>query len=235
MSGIAFREVDIRTWPQRTDVMVMDPQEMFLLAHYQLQDPTDPLRGVGPLFDPLTPYGERSTLAIHAVENDQEGLQRYFLLQDDAVCLRASDSFRQRMEEVLVEYGLSLAEVELSQLYGVQQKLESMPLDHFWLLLADWHDVAERHYPAGSSAADPWSWLQRSRPDSCRHFHILSAPEGEDAGDDAAYEEFLALVNTSLADFSLGVFLRWIYFHRAEFPSRSIPQHRALQELPALR
>lgn len=231
MSGISFRDVEVRTWPERTDVLVIDPGSVFLLAQYDLQEGDDDMKGKGPLFDPTVPYEKRSLLAIHAVEQDQEGLRRYFLLEEESVCLRRADAPRQRLEETLTEYGLSLDEVELERIDSLQRKLEEMPIGYLWWLLCDWHDVAERHYPAGTSAADPWSWLQRSRPEECRHFHLLASSMEKEATDEEAYKEFTDIVDTPLSKFSLGVFLRWIYFHRAEFPDRPIPQMSCLQEL----
>lgn len=228
---ISFRDVEVRTWPERTDVLVIDPSSFFTLAQYEIQDPSDPLRGTGPLFSPVTPYQERSLLAVHAVEQDQEGLRRYFLLEDESVCLRPTEESRQKLSEVLSEYGFSFEDVEIANLASFQKELERMSLDHFWLFLADWHDVVERRYPAGTSASDPWSWLQRSRPEGCLHFHMLASSKEKEASDDEAYEELQSVVDVSLRDFSLGLFLRWIYFHRAEFPDRDIPAMRSLQEL----
>lgn len=233
--GIVYRDVEIRTWPERSDLLVIDVITTRVIAHYPLPADDDEFAGSGPLFDPLSGYAERADAAIAAVESDQPFLQAIFGEGDDPVCLRGSGDCRHRLAELLESIGLTLDDVGVGQLGELEAKLDAIEIDKLYQLLCDWHDVVERHYPAGASVDDPESWVHRARPDSCFHFHYLAC--GGDRStvyspgdDDLAHELFRGLIDVELADFTFGLFLRWVYFHRTEFAERERFQLRALSE-----
>lgn len=212
---VTFRDIEIRTWPERSDLVVIDVAGAVVLAQYLQFEPGDPFARSGDLFDPAAPYDRRCRAAIAAIENDQEFLQRHFDTEE-AVCLRIDRSGRERLEVLLGEYGLRLRDTDLRALPATAKTLREMDLQRLYHLLCDWHDMVDRRYPAGSSQTDPESWVHRARPGGCLHFHYLSGDQGEDS----AWELFCDLIDVPLRDFSFGMLLRYVYFLRAEFPER---------------
>jgi len=212
--------VEVRTWPECTGTMVIDCQRALVLAQYQL--PTEEAESDDPLFDLFSSYQARSERALTNLERDQEYLQMHCGV-DTSVALQLDTSGRERIQEMLNARALTLAQLDFDQLRECAELLEQMPLQQLFKLLVDWHDVIERHYPQGSSYLDPRSWVHRSAPADCYQFHYLANGseslkdvQSEDA--DRAYQLFEELINVPFTEFNWGLFLRWVYFHRAEFP-----------------
>ena len=230
---VTFRDVEVRTWPERPDLLIVDGAGAAVLAQYLQFEEDDPFARSGDLFDPSASFEDRARSAIRAIENDQPFLQSHFDT-DESVCLRLDRTGRGRLETLLGEYGLKLSDTDLRALGQTEQRLRQMPAEDLYRLLCDWHDLVDRRYPAGSSVADPGSWVHRARPDDCHHFHYL-------AGDDPAEAErlFEQLINVGLRDFSFGMLIRYVYFSQAEFPAMERFPLRALneagveQEMPA--
>lgn len=207
MSGVVFHDVEVRAWPERADLVVIDYWSAELLAQYL------PMEGIeSPITDLTLPYERRSALAIRSIERDQDFLKNHFLTED-AVCLKLVDDSRKRLDTLLGEHGLTAGDSDFSSLEATGEKLEAKSTEDLFALLLDWHDVIERRYPAGSSMLDPTSWVQQAKPDVAKHFASLVQTDDLQA----AYDLFVSLVNVSRKDFSFGLFLRWIYFHRTEF------------------
>jgi hypothetical protein len=222
--------VEIRTWPERTDLLVIDVQGAVLLAHYELDQKRD-----DPLFNPLAPYQQRASAAVAALHSDQDYLRAYFNTKTD-VQLEVDPSSRERIAELLHEYQLTLETVSLEQYHQLVEHLQSMSVDSLFDLLVDWHDVVERHYPPGASKLDPGSWAHRAAPDQQYSFHYLTCGIESRAGANseqsrAAYKFFRDLIDVGLADFTLGQLVRWVYYHRTEFKDQQRFELRALQEL----
>lgn len=228
--SIVFREVEIRTWPERSDLLVIDLAHAVAIAHYPLQELP------GPLFDPLAPYEERAAQAVESLEGDQDYLRAHFsVAPDHEVKLQPVRETRARIESLLADYGLRLDDTSLTDSERLLAKLDELSLDDLYELLCDWHDVVERHYPAGSSRMDERSWVHRAQPSSCYHWRYLACgldPENEGNPDEQeeAYELFRSLIDVALENLTYGHLLRYAYFHRAEFPRRERFELRALAE-----
>lgn len=230
----AVREVEVRTWPERTDCLVIDVYGAELLTHFYLRDDRD-----SPAWDPTATYEERKADALCRTEMLQDDLRRYFELEDDhTVKLEATTTVRDRYGKLLEEHGLSLESVELNNLKETVVALKKLPLIDLYTLLCDWHDVVERHYPAGQSYRDPQSWVHRAHPEvAVHHFYLATGREEQyETGSDEeieAYRQFVDLVDVDLSHLSFGAVIRWVYFHRSEFPARTMPALRSARELRA--
>lgn len=213
--------VDVRSWPERTDVLVVDPKQAVALAHF----PLDPLCD-GPLWDPSASYELRAQAALDILADDGEYLQASFHSGGEAVDLSLDLSGRDRIEEILAPAGLSLDQIDFDKLEAVEEKLLQLDLETLFSLVCDWHDVVERRYSKGSSLADKTSWAARSLPDDCYLYHYLV---GDNSSDQEAYDLLAELNDVDLSDFSFGYLLRWVYYSRAEFAGlsyRSLKRYR---------
>lgn len=224
-------EIEVRTWPERSDVLVIDVDRAIVLAHYEL-DEEGPKT---PLSDPLAPYSDRAAQAIAALHSDQPYLQAHFRSGEQEVELRDVDASRSRLSDLLAQHDLTLADVELANLPQLDGKMDGMDIGDLFSLLVDWHDVVERHYPQGSSYQESESWVHRARPENAFHFHYLAAGvedrnEASEQETSSAYELFHRFVDVDLPSYSFGFYLRWVYFHRTEFPDVSRPRPRAWDE-----
>lgn len=228
----AVREVEVRTWPERTDCLVIDVYGAELLTHFYLRDDRS-----SAAWNPLAGYEDRKADALCRTEMLQDDLRRYFELDDDhTVKLEATPTVRERYGKLLEEHGLSLDSVELCNLKETVVALKKLPLLELYTLLCDWHDVVERHYPAGQSYRDPASWVHRAHPEvAVHHFYLATGEEQQfEVGSEEeieAYRQFVDLVDVDLAHLSFGHVIRWVYFHRSEFPERPLPALRAAREL----
>jgi hypothetical protein len=231
--SIVVRDVEVRTWPLRADLLVIDPGEALALAYFPLKDP-----GIGKVADLHCGYAARCARALAQLEADQYYLRgHYGVGEDEDVCLRALTRPRASMNEILGEHGLDLNAVELPALAATLTMLRERESSELYELLRDWHDVAEMNTPRGHSARDVDSWLARARPHNNYHFHYLatglsraSASADEDT---EAYLLFRQLIDTDLAHFSLGLALRWLYFAATEFAAYQRFPLRALNEFSA--
>jgi hypothetical protein len=231
MAGITFRDVEIRTWPERGDLLVIDVAGAAVLAQYLLPEADDPTSGSGVLFDPKAPYRQRAEAAVKAVERDQDFLRLHFQADDDSVCLRPVETCRKRLTKLLGDFGLKVSDTDLEKLLETEEVLWGMELGRLYRLLCDWHDLIDRRYPSGSSQLDPGSWVHRARPEDCYHFHYLESGQKDQGSDDQeAFELFRQLIDVPLSDFSFGMLIRYVYFLRAEFPGFDPFGLRALRE-----
>lgn len=229
---VVTRCLEVRTWPQRVDVFLIDPPTNITLAHFPLDSEFQ-----GPVFDPLAPYEERAADALKRLEKDQSSLRWHYGL-DCEVRLGLDGDMRAVLSETLGAYDLELSALRLDSLCADPYWLEHLGIDQLFCVLCDWIDVAERHYPVGStlSVREPNHWASRSRPDTARHFHALAGVDKpEDASDDNAYALFCAMVDAPLSQFSFGMLLRWLYYHLTEFSDRlPTPPPKALVTLREL-
>lgn len=220
----AERYVDIRTWPERTDVLVVDPASASALAHF----PLDPLCD-GALWDPCAPFASRAEAAIEVLDQDQDYLRASFHTGEE-VRLIIDLSSRKLMEELLLPFGLDLAKIEFKDLDTTEETLRAMPLGDLFQLLCNWHDVIERRYSAGSSLASEDSWAQRAQPDNCYLYCYLASGDAP-ASKDEGYELLCQLNDLTVDDFCFGSLLRWVYFSRAEFADLDYRAPKALGRL----
>jgi hypothetical protein len=230
------RPVEVRSWPERTDVMVLDAQRPHAIAIFPLQD-----NRLAPAWDPFAPYEARAADAIQRSESDQDMLASYYELTDgETVCLIPSLDRREKLDVLLNRYGLGLNEVEMPHLMELVRNFKSMPIDQLYAFLCDWHDVVEKDLPAGTSALKSESWVKRAAPEKRCHFHYLVTGIDDreamtEQATESAYAEFLMLVDVEVEHFSLGSLIRWIYFHRTEFRGTGLPMLQAVKELQELR
>ena len=232
--SMTVRDVEVRTWPERSDVLVIDIQRAIVITHFPLVEP-----GPGKVADPTCDYTERARRAIRQMELDQEFLQEYFDIEEEHIIkLTVNDDSRQRIDDLLSEYGLSLDKVAMANVRKTLTKLFEMDSDQLFKLLCDWYDVVERHYPAGSVAREQDSWVHRATPEASCHFHYLAAGLTDRAAADEddtedAYVVFQELVDVPLRNFTFGHALRWVYFHKTEFADRTPWELQALLEAGA--
>jgi hypothetical protein len=231
---LTVREVEVRTWPERTDVLVIDLQRAIVLAHYPLREG----EVTGTVHDWTASYDDRAAIALRALERDQEYLQMHYDVVDAEIKLRDVAVVRERQDRLLSDYQLNLNRISFPSVPAVVQQLQEMPVDDLYHLLVDWYDVVERHYPAGSAALNPESWVHRAAPDQAFHWLYLASGEEDCAAadpetNDEAYDLFTSLVDVDLDAFNFGHVIRWVYFHRTEFSVREMPELRALTQTPA--
>lgn len=228
---IAVRDVEIRSWPERADLVVIDINRARVLAHYPLNDPRPYT-----IWNPKAPYGARAEQAIEFLEDEQEYLRLVFGVDaQHIVKLQPTPVVRQRIQELLADYGLSLQDIEFAQLSGALARLSAEPVDRLYDLLCDWYDTVERHYPAGAARQDPGSWVHNAHPDRAVHHHAITCEvtdrsAASDEQTEQAYEFFRELIDVDLQHFSFGHALRWLYYHRTEFADRSPFELRAIPQ-----
>lgn len=232
------RTVDVRSWPERADVLVFDEERAETLMIFPLQD-----NRRAPAWDPFAPYDERVADVILRLEADQDILRTYYELSpDESVTFINSGLRRGRIEELLSRYGFSLESVEMPKLMEVARKLRyELDVDTLYAFLCDWYDVVETGLPEGTAALRPGSWVHRAAPEKrCLYHYLITGSEDRSQFDNAttseAYSEFKSLVDVPLENFSLGHLIRWIYFHRTEFDGAvGLPIMEAVSELQQLR
>jgi hypothetical protein len=226
--SVAIRDVEIRTWPQRTDLLVIDPYQAQVIAYFPCLEPAP-----GKVADFSCGYDSRAKRALLQVSCDQEYLQKHFILQEE-VQLRAISDVRELLEAILQDYDLSLDKIEMPQLRAALKSLSQLPNEKLYTFLCDWHDIVELHLPGGSSAEDPGAWVWRAHPDKGCHFHYLATGLEKDVSNEQdhkeAYKMFKHLVDVPLRHFSFGHALRWLYFSKTEFADQEEFELRALKE-----
>ncbi len=216
--------IEVRSWPERIDVLVIDYNRAVPLAHY-------PLSLNRPLADPLLPYEEKVIKTIEAIESDQDYLRAHLHTEENVELIPIYEP-RQMMMNLLDSYQISSEDIQLENIDSLLIKLTDLDINNLYTLLCNWHDVCELHLEAGSSLTDPLSWVHRAAPDEAYHFHFLAVGiDNNKEQDEEAYALFLDLVDVSLNDLTLGLVLRWVYFHRSEFADRDMPYMDALGEL----
>lgn len=225
--ALNMRYLEVRSWPERADIVVVDRANGEAMAHYDLMDvPTELAQS--PLFDVNASWQDRAKHALHELEtDDQELLRIHFGLDEDAPLHLAVDPEpRERLAQVLQDHGLSLADVEFSNTIQLIERLERMSVHDLWALMSDWYDVCARRYPAGISRREPESWVHRAHPDRSEHYSHISRGNRE-----TAWALFKDQVDLPLANFSLYELICWVYFSRTEFADH---EPFGLQALSAL-
>lgn len=211
--SVVVRHVEVRSWPERPDIMVIDQERAMELAHYDLEDVPDWVEVDDPVFDPLQPWAVRARHALRELEQDQERLSIHFEVDPDfEVRLAPAPEPRRSSDAILRAHDLSLDEVELPQIQGAIAKMRAMPVVELWELMADWYDRMERRYPVGTSRGEPRSWVHRAHPDRADHFTHLA-----DGDRELARELFQEAVDVPITEFSLYPVIQWVYFSRTEF------------------
>lgn len=229
--SVLVRHVEVRSWPERPDIMIIDQERAMELAHYSLEDIPEWVEADDPIFDPLQPWAVRARHALRALEADQERLTLHFEVdQEFEVRLSPAPEPRRSSEAILREHGLSLDDVELARIEKAIATMQAMPITELWALMADWYDRMERRYPAGTSRAEPRSWVHRAHPDRADHFTHLA-----DGDRDLARELYQEAVDLPVAEFSLYPVIQWVYFGRTEFAGEQPFALSALEELTAPR
>lgn len=226
------REIEIRTWPETVDVLVIDVASATLLAHYEM----DPDRDDSPLFRATAAHDERAAEAIRVTQRDQDLLKKLFHAagEDDIELVEARQP-RESIGRLLLVHGLNLESLSLQDLPRIGAELGARDPEEIYRMLVDWNDVVERHYPQGSSYEDEGSWVHRATPENCINFHYQVAGVEDLAAsdkktDEDAYELFLRLTDRPLSEYSFGFFLRWVYYHMVEFPGVEPPTPLAWRE-----
>lgn len=224
--SVMVRYVEVRAWPEHTDVLVVDTERALVLSEYAVDDPP-PGHTDSPLFDPMAAWTLRARAALGDLERDQERLRIHFAVDAHyEVRLAPNLEPRRGLEAVLRAFDLGLDEMELAALPQHAPALWQMPIERLWELLADWWDRCERRYPAGIARADEQCWVHRAHPDRRDHFTHMA-----DGDRDLAYEVFREQVDVPLVEMSLYNVLAWIYFSRTEFAERTCEPLGALEAI----
>ncbi|WP_217924715.1 hypothetical protein [Miltoncostaea oceani] len=217
MSSVVLRHVEVRTWPERPDVLVIDQDRAVALAHFRLDDIPPGAEG-DPVFDLSRPFEERAASALRHVESDQEVLKLHFEADPQfSVHLACTPEPRASLDLLLGEYGLSLDAVEIGQPAMLLRRLNELSDEALWSLLADWYDRAERRYPPGTSRQEPGSWVHRAHPDRADHFTSMAGGDR-----DLAAEIFREMIDVAPGDLRLYPLLQWVFFSRTEFADLKI-------------
>lgn len=226
--SVVVRHVEVRSWPERPDIMVIDQERALELAHYDLEDIPEWVAADDPVFDPMQPWAVRARHALRELEQDQERLGLHFEVDPHLeVRLAPAPEPRRASDAILRAHGLSLDDVELPRIGEAIERMRAMPAAELWELMADWYDRMERRYPVGTSRSEPRSWVHRAHPDRADHFTHLA-----DGDREIALELFREAVDVPIPEFSLYQVLQWVYFSRTEFAGE---QPFALTALEALR
>jgi hypothetical protein len=207
--------IDVRTWPERTDVIIVDPAMMTVLAQY----PLDPVCE-GPIWDICAPYKERANAAKEALLEDPEYLAASFHSGGEKVELIIDTSLRTRMDVLLKGAGLDLSQIEFGKIKNAETKLRNLEIKKLFNLLCAWHDVVERRHLGGASSSQ--SWTERSHPDNCHLYcYLIAGVDNAHAINDEEKEEAFLLLSelndVDIKDLTFGHILRWIYYSRTEF------------------
>lgn len=223
---IAVRHVEVRSWPERSDVLVIDQDQAIALSHYRLDD-IPGWAADDPVFDISAPYAARCESALRDLERDQERLILHFGLPRHAtVRLACTAEPRASLERLLVDHGLNLALVELSEPGRLVDALTGMDERVLWHLVADWFDRAERRFRPGTGRQQASPWVMRSHPDRADHFHHLS-----DGDTGWAYESYRDTIDVPAAEVRLHHVLQWALYARTEFAEFPCPPPAALAHL----
>lgn len=231
--GTTIREVDIRTWPERSDVVVIDVKSAIVLAQFPYLDPEP-----GKVADLSAEFQERAARAIEQVELHQDVLQGHYGVGEDIVVrLKPTLKVRAIVNSALESHGITLEETKVKNLENLMDKLETMPVTELFGLVCDWFDVVERRYPSGSAAREEMEWVSRSEPSRSVQFHYLAhgLEDRKEATEDqtlAAQEFFRFLIDVQIEEFNLGHILRWVYYHRTEFDNIPRFELTALNDFP---
>jgi hypothetical protein len=219
-------KLELRTWPECLSCLVIDQQTAAVLADYHWPESAfEKDNFIGPLFEVQATVQDKGNQALQKLYLDSDYLHTYYNTEQE-INLIIDYSHQQNIENLLKRFRLSLDDVNLSQTRECFQFLKEMPLEILFQLLTDWHDFVERRNPNKPSIDDPESWIHRSYPDKSNLYHYLSG--SENIAD--AYHLFEQLVDQQ-RDYSFGMLLRWVYFHRSEFKERKIKEMSAWREL----
>jgi hypothetical protein len=223
--------IEIRAWPQQADLRVIDVLGARQIAHYPVDFGSE-----YPLANPQVPYPQRAERAREILQNDQQFLQMTFGVDQD-VNLQIDPRPRQLINDLLVDYQLDLEALELANSKQLLAEIEArFDQEQLFSLLVDWYDLVEEHRYRGYSQQRPAAWIQRSAPENCFLFHYLS--QGFDGRadfspeqDQRAHNFFQQLIDVPAGDYSFGLFLRWLYYSRSEFPDLPRQPLSAWEEL----
>lgn len=208
----SFRQVEVKTWPERSDVLVVDFERSWVIAHYAHDDVK--------FLDADSNYQARVKQAILALEQDQEYLSAFYGI-DDLIRLKASGKNRSLIESVLNLHGMTLDMVAFDQMDEVAAFIKNMSVEQQYHLMLDWHDMIERHVPRGTTLQDKSSWAHRASPASAFHFHYLAlgleTNQATEIEQKEAHSLFKTLIDVPIENVTLGHLIRWVYFHSTEF------------------
>jgi hypothetical protein len=232
---LEVRDVEVRSWPECTEIKVFADAWDEPVEHYPFLN-EQPLP---PRLDPLAPYRERAADALRTLEASyQDRLRTVFDLDEQAtVRLHADEYNREVIADLLGRYGLTLDDVELTKIDNLIGSFYDLRLDELFQLFVDWADIVEEREPEGAASTD--LWLENSNPDRACHYLMTTAglsshSQASEEQRVAAYQALYAEVDVPLADFSLGALLRWVYYHRSEFPDCEPFELAAVEEIRAL-
>jgi hypothetical protein len=218
--------LELRTWPECLDCLVIDQQTAAVIADYHWPENSFEKKNfTGPLFEIKSSTQEKGDQVLEKLFLDPEYLHTYYNTKQP-IELTIDYSHQQRINKLLKKYRLNLDLIALSNTRSCFKLLQSMPLEILFKLLIEWHDLVERRSPKPSSLDDPGSWVHRSYPNKSELYHYLSGNSNQEA----AYQLFQQLVDQP-REYSFGMLLRWVYFHRSEFKEKDIPAMKAWKEL----
>lgn len=220
------------SWPITASVSARsDGRE---IARWELAERPAEVAPDHPGFDLQMDWSERAEELQRKLENNQEYLKGFFG-SELPVCLDLEREPIERAEQILVDRGLSLSDVSLSELRsGVPKKLKEMPAEELYELLVEWSVDIE--------GADPLDeWVELAHPQNaemCRVFALGPGWRSEETDPTASLLEaqraLKTLADPPLAELTFGDYLRWLYYHQTELSGVEPYEMRAVIELREL-
>lgn len=225
--------VDVKTWPERADTLVVDARSGRPLVHFPLRYD----RG-SPVCNILAPRQARIVDALERAEFDQSALRGFLgIPAGKRIRLYERGVRAGLIEFALLPAALSVEQVEFADARTLERELAARSLEQLHQAVVGWFECIERNGDRGSAARIAQGRLHRADPEHPFHepyFHSLAEPfTGEQAiDDDSAYRLCRELVDVPLELFSLKQLLWRAFFCRSEFPERTPFPLRALTVLP---
>lgn len=225
------KAIEIRTWPQRTNVAAIDVNRAVVIAEY----PIKPQHAQGAVFNALASYEDRASHAVSLLESDQEFLRHAFHEDEDEIELEIHPGARVYIDRVLAKHDLEISDLDISNTREMITHLDSLNLNELFGFLVDWYDVIETHRDFGISVNSPDPWVERSRPGSCFLFHYMNdgCASPPDTPDPAALDLMMMTLDVADEDYTFGHLLRWAYYTRGEFEGLPRPALKSWQNLTA--
>src|SRR5581483_350677 len=157
--------VDVKTWPERADTLVVDARSGRPLVHFPLRYD----RG-SPVCDILAPRTARIVDALERAEFDQSFLRGFLGLSPGRRIRLYERGIRTGLiEHALLPAALSLEQVEFAGARTLERELAGRPLEQLHQTVVGWFECVERGGDAGAAARIGQGRLYRADPEHPFH------------------------------------------------------------------